>query len=680
MRTETAKRIAWPSFALFGLLAVAGLYLLARADIDFAENTVFVAIFLAMAGVGALVGSRQPGNPIGWLLLASCCVIASAFVAAAYSTYGYRFDEGLPLLPWAAWISTWPWPLGIGLILTFLILLFPDGGLPSRRWKPVAWASGIAIGVVCVSVALMPGRLEDTPAVNPLGIPGTHQLFDATAGIAFLALAALAVASVISLLVRFRHSAGEQRKQIAWFLFAAALLVVDILVDTVMEAFGVTYNAWFVTVLDVVAFVSIPAAVGIAILKYRLYEIDTVIRKSVVVGVLAAFITLVYLGIVVGIGALVGSQRNILLSISATAIIALAFQPLRERVRRVADRLVYGERATPYEVLADFSKRAGGTFSTDEVLPQMVQILAAGTGATHARVWLRVGSEFRVGAAWPDDLADASPIPVNDDLSGFAEGEHAFGVLHGGDLLGAISVVMPARDPLTPDGARLLRDAAAQAGLILRNVGLIEELRDSRRRIVAAQDQRAKTLERNIHDGAQQQLVALTVKLRLLEKLAGHDPGRAVEIAGEVQRDATDALENLRDLARGIYPPLLADQGLEAALAAQVRKASVPVSIEVEGLGRYSQDVESAVYFSCLEALQNVTKYAEATQAYLRLSVEASQLVFQIVDDGVGFDADSVQRGSGLVGMADRIEAIGGALEIQSRPRMGTSVAGRVPV
>ncbi len=348
MRTETAKRIAWPSFALFVLLALAGLYFLARADDDFAGNAVFAAIFLAMAGVGALVGSRKPESPIGWLLLVSSCVIASAFVASAYATYGYRVDDGLPLLPWAAWMSTWPWPLGIGLMVTFLFLLFPDGSLPSRRWKPVSWASGIAIVVVCVSVAVMPGRLEGTPAVNPLGIPGTREVFDATAGIAFFALAALAVASVASLLVRFRHAVGEERKQIAWFLFAAALLLVDLLIDGVMEAMGVVHDAWFVTALDVIAFVSIPAAVGIAILKYRLYEIDTVLKKSVVVGVLAAFITLVYLGIVVGVGALVGSQRNILLSIIATAIIALAFQPPERacpsprgpaRVRRACDSI-----------------------------------------------------------------------------------------------------------------------------------------------------------------------------------------------------------------------------------------------------------------------------------------------------------------------------------------------------
>jgi signal transduction histidine kinase len=679
METQTAKRIVWPAVVLFAFLGPVGLYLVARAKDDIAEDGVFAAIFLAVCAIGALVALRQPGNPIGWLLLFCSCVIAVAFVASAYATFGYERD-GLPMLQWAAWLASWPWALAIGLLLTFLFLLFPDGRLPSRRWRPVAWASGVAIATVCVSVALTPGRLEGTPAENPIGVPGTRELLDAAAGIAFFALGALAIASVISLLVRFRRASGDERKQIAWFLFAASLLVVDILVDTVMEAFGVVRNAWFVTALDAIAFVSIPTAVGIAILKYRLYEIDTVIRKSVVIGLLAAFITAVYLGIVVGVGALVGSQRNILLSIVATAIIAIVFQPIRERVRRLADRLVFGQRATPYEVLADFSERAAGTYSTDEVLPRMVQVLAAGTGAIEARVWLRVGSELRMGASWPSDAVVAPVSAQSDNLAGFPDGEQAFPVRHGGELLGAITVVMPSSDPLTPDREKLLNDVAAQAGLILRNVRLIEDLRESRRRIVAAQDERAKALERNIHDGAQQQLVALTVKLRILGQIAGRDPERTAEMAANLQHEATEALENLRDLARGIYPPLLADQGLGAALEAQARKAAVPVSFETDGIGRYSQSVESAVYFCCLEALQNVSKYAHATHVEIRLEATPDELIFEVADDGRGFDMSSRRYGSGLVGMADRMEAIGGVLEVRSRPKIGTEVEGRIPV
>ena len=679
MRTQTARWIAWPALALFVVLAPVGLLLVAGADRGITEDAVFGATFFAIGAVGALVASRRPDNPIGWLMLLSTCVIAVAFLASACAEYGYRNDADLPLLRWAAWLSTWPWALAIGILLTFLFLLFPDGRLPSRRWRPVAWASGVAIFVVCVSVALTPGRLEGTPAVNPIGIPGTSELLDAVAGIAFFTLGGLAVASVVSLIVRFRRAEGAERKQIALVLFAASLVVFDVVLDTVMQAFEITSDPWFVTALDVAAFVSIPAAVGIAILKYRLYEIDTVIRKSVVIALLAAFITSVYLGIVVGIGALVGSQRNILLSIIATAIIALAFQPIRERARRMADRLVYGERATPYEVLADFSERAAGTYSIEEVLPRMVQILAAGTGATRTRAWVRVGSELRVGASWPEG-SDVAPVRVEgDDPSRFPEGERVFAVRHGGELLGAISVIMPSSDPLTPDREKLLTDAAAQAGLILRNVQLVEDLRESRRRIVAAQDERAKALERNIHDGAQQQLVALAVKLRVLEGLAARDPGRTAEMASELREDATDALENLRDLARGIYPPLLADQGLGAALEAQARKSAIPVEVDPDGVGRHPQEVESAVYFSVLEALQNVAKYARAEHVTVRLGDGTGGITFEVEDDGVGFEQAATPAGTGLQGMADRLAAVDGRLDVASTPGSGTRVTGSIP-
>jgi signal transduction histidine kinase len=253
-------------------------------------------------------------------------------------------------------------------------------------------------------------------------------------------------------------------------------------------------------------------------------------------------------------------------------------------------------------------------------------------------------------------------------------------VRHQGEVLGALSITKKAGDPLTPTERKLVDDLAAQGGLVLRNVRLIDELRASRRRIVAAQDERAKQLERNIHDGAQQQLVALTVKLRLLGQLASRDPARTAQMASELQTEATEALEDLRDLARGIYPPLLADKGLPTALEAQARKAAVQVSVETDGVGRYPPDVESALYFCCLEALQNVAKYAHATHAGVRLSASGEELAFEVSDDGSGFDPISTGYGTGLQGMADRLDAIGGTLEVRSQPGMGTTVTGRVPV
>ena len=239
---------------------------------------------------------------------------------------------------------------------------------------------------------------------------------------------------------------------------------------------------------------------------------------------------------------------------------------------------------------------------------------------------------------------------------------------------------MPANDPLDPSRERLVRDLAGQAGLVLRNVRLIEELKASRQRLVAAQDEERRKLERNIHDGAQQQLVALAVKLKLLGTLASRDPDKAVDLAAQLQTEATDALENLRDLARGIYPPLLADKGLVAALEAQARKATIPTTVEGGGGGRFGQDVEAAVYFSCLEALQNVAKYAEASRATIALSNGAGSLSFTVTDDGAGFDASQASYGTGLQGIADRLAALGGTLDVRSEPGNGATIEGRLPV
>jgi signal transduction histidine kinase len=340
---------------------------------------------------------------------------------------------------------------------------------------------------------------------------------------------------------------------------------------------------------------------------------------------------------------------------------------VRRWARRLADRLVYGKRATPYEVLAEFSERLGTTYADEDVTARMAQLLREATGADAAHVWLSVGGRLQPVASAPSAAPQASWPTDGVDVH------------YRGEKLGGLSVVMPANDPLDPTRAKLITDLAAQAGPVLENVRLIEELRASRRRIVSSQDERAKKLERDIHDGAQQQLVALTVKLRLLEQIAERDGAKAKQMAAELQTDATGALEDLRDLARGIYPPLLADKGLGAALEAQARKAAIPITVSANDLGRFSPEVESAVYFSCLEALQNVAKYAEATTATIELSNGSDELRLSVSDDGRGFDAATTSYGTGLQGIADRLAAIGGTLTVESAPGQGTTISGVVP-
>jgi len=235
--------------------------------------------------------------------------------------------------------------------------------------------------------------------------------------------------------------------------------------------------------------------------------------------------------------------------------------------------------------------------------------------------------------------------------------------------------------------SKLIDDLAHQAGLVLKNMGLsadlrarLEELRASRQRLVSAQDVERRRLERNLHDGAQQHLVALKVKLGLAEMLLGRDPEKAAATLKQLKDEADEALETLRDLARGIYPPLLADKGLVVALESQARKATVPMRVEAEGVQRYAQGVEATVYFCVPEALQNVQKYAGASHGVVRLREDVEQLLVEITDDGRGFDVTTALRGAGLTNMEDRLDALGGSLQIESIPRVGTTLRATVPV
>jgi signal transduction histidine kinase len=295
-------------------------------------------------------------------------------------------------------------------------------------------------------------------------------------------------------------------------------------------------------------------------------------------------------------------------------------------------------------------------------------------------VWLRVGRELRPSASWPSDATAQPNVSIDGDAVPTMHGAYAAAVRDRGELLGALSVEMPASDPMTPDKERLVADLASQAGLVLRNVALVEELRESRRRLVAAQDHERRKLERNIHDGAQQQLVALAVKARLARQFVARDPAKTEEMLGQIEAETQTALDDLRDLARGIYPPLLADKGLGSALDAQARKAPFPVRVDADGVGRLPQDVEAAVYFSCLEALQNVAKYAAASEATITITRSPTVLTFAVTDDGRGFDPTAMGSGGGLEGLGDRLAAIGGTFDLRTAPGAGTTISGTVPI
>jgi signal transduction histidine kinase len=339
-------------------------------------------------------------------------------------------------------------------------------------------------------------------------------------------------------------------------------------------------------------------------------------------------------------------------------------------------------------VLSDFAQDMAEQLDVDVAMDRMASVLAAATGAVRVEVWVRVGPRLRPRAAWPHGSTPSVPVPLADSavLPAFDAATRAVAVRHGDELLGAITLQKPRNEPVSATEDKLLEHLASQAGLVLRNVRLtaelharIDDLRASRRRLVQAQDTERQRIERNLHDGAQQQLVALNVQLTLLED-AADDPGEVREITGELRAGLRAALDDLRALARGIYPPLLADQGLSAALHAQAGKAPLPVEIGADGIGRYPREAEAAAYFCILEALQNVAKYARASRATVALSCPDRHLGFTVTDDGDGFDPAKATHGTGLQGMADRLAAVGGTLRVDSAPGSGTTISGTLPV
>ena len=322
----------------------------------------------------------------------------------------------------------------------------------------------------------------------------------------------------------------------------------------------------------------------------------------------------------------------------------------------------------------------GETYSGEDIHVRMVRLLAEGTGAASAGVWLRVGDEYRPVATWPTNGSPASVRATKEEPPEYEEATASVPVKHRGELLGMLTVDKPPNEPLTPVEQTLVTDLAGQAALLLANSRLFEDLRASRQRLVAAQDEERRRLERNLHDGAQQQLVALAVQARMAESFAGTDLNRQRELLRQMQEGIQDTLEDLRDLARGIYPPLLADKGLASAIEAQSRKVPMPVSVETDGIGRYPQEFEAAVYFCVLEALQNVSKYAGASEVTVRVWRDNEDLVFAVTDDGRGFDRRTTPLGTGMRNMSDRLAAVGGSLEVQSQLGGGTSVFGRIPI
>ena len=629
---------------------------------------------------------------LGGLVLAAAA-LGGALVLCGGILHG---DPTGPLASAAALVR----PLAAGLLPAValdLIASLPDGQLVSRPRRvvvAVGYAAGVGLGL-----ALWAER----PALPPWPV--------VVAGI-------LAVAAGVPLSHRrFVATSGTARQRMEWIGLAAVLVAEAALVVTALRLLA----GWPRQVPEVVGAVSvvIPLSLAAGTSPRLLGRVDRLLAHTVSLAGLSGLVVAVYLLVVLGLGR-VPSEREralLLLSMVAAAVCAVLYHPARQRLTEAANRMVYGERSPPEEALRSFGTRLSRAIPLDELLLQLAESLHKTMALEAAEVWTGSEGLLERAASVPDlgparlvlDQAEASVI-ARAGVSGPAwlaiwipsllEGRQAAAtrvaaVAHSGDLLGLLVVARRVDEHFTEEDERVLAELARQVGLALHNVRLdsalqaslvelrrrAEELQASRARIVAAADAERRRIERNLHDGAQQRLVALAVKLRLARRLVDADPEQTRGMLDELREELKDAVEELRSLAHGIYPPLLMDQGLAAALGSAAQRATIPTRVEAGPIGRYPSEMEAAAYFCCLEALQNAMKHAgpQAT-AVVGVWEEAGALRFTVRDDGTGFDPAAGDGGTGFVNMRDRLGAIGGTLRVESSPGAGTSILGTLPL
>ena len=616
---------------------------------------------LASSAVGLLLATRCGDNPIGWLLLANGLVLAASAVAITYAEYAVLAEPGaLPGGEWAVLYSERAWPL-LFVCPTAIAFVFPDGRLPSPGWRPVAIATAASFAVLIVLSLLAAERYSDEFAHVSSPLP---QLSESIIGIPFLlsGLGALGglVAGALAIRTRLRRASGVERYQLKWLAYAATLIPATVIVCLAEIAITGEEDP-AVTVALVVTMTAIAGAIGVAITRYRLYEIDGLVSRTLAYAVLTAGLAGTFAAVSLSLGVAIGSGST-LPTAAATLAVALAFGPLRSRVQRMVDRRF--DRAR-YEGLGKVERfldelRAGRAApeGIGDVLAQ-----ALGDPTLELFFWLpeetlHVDAAGRVVAE--SRLGGRACMPVR---------------------RGALQLATVVHDESLGDRPGLLQNVIEAAGLAIEVARLrvevrrrLAEVEESRARIVTAGYEERRRLERDLHDGAQQRLVSIGLALRHVQGQLPA-PSRPADELNATVDEVLVAIEELRELARGVRPAGL-DDGLSPALRELASRSPLPIRVSATE-ERFEDRLETAAYFVASEALANVAKHAGASEVSVSAVRQNGSLVLSVRDDGTGGALPAA--GSGLAGMSDRVAALGGTLSVDSPSGRGTVVTAELP-
>ncbi|HEY5879439.1 MAG TPA: ATP-binding protein [Nakamurella sp.] len=672
-----------------GAVAVLGCFGFVAADIAAGQgfgSLAWVGLGIApMLLLGAYVTHRRPAHPEARLLL---LVGASLAVNELLGRLLDPVPSGAAPPVWVLLNLLYQYATVVTVAgVAALVALYPDG-VGERPWHSAVVRAGWWVALsLPVLMLLANDRLvtiywvapPDSAPPNPWAQPW----FGLLAGpLEYLyQTSILVVVGVVVLAIRYVRAGAETRRRTRLLLIVMAAGLVSLAVDVALRSIGV-YSPLFAAAYLVFVLL-ITATIALGIVQFRLFDIDLVVRRSVVYALLSLAITALYLALAVGPGLAFGRLIPVEIAVLLTIAAAIAFHPVRRRMNAWADRLVFGERVSRYRLLTDFGADLDCEVRVDEVLPALADAVARGLRSSWVRVRLR-------GTGDDDWLTD--PVGVAGTPTGPAELVQL--LRRGGEVVGRIECGS-APEPYTEADRELLATLAAQAATAIANARLTAQLADrlgelerSRARIVSAQDTERRRIERDIHDGVQQDVVALILRMGLSRSQVARGDVPADDAIAALQADAGDLLGDLRELARGIRPAVLSDSGLVAALQARVAKMPLPVALRADKSlrsRRFGADVEAAAYFLVCEALTNAAKHAAATTVLVDLSTAGPSLVVRVQDDGRGSGPPAGVPGSagggvGLVNLRDRVEALGGTLTVVTEPDRGTAVQASLPL
>lgn len=657
-------------------IAVHGVLTSGNYQLFLTHQTLNPFITIGFAVIGALVASRHPRNPVGWIFVTVGLLFALLTLIAAIHTYGSTSISGYK---WIVWLGSWLWIPATFIPLAFVPLVFPTGHLLSPRWRFAVLASALGLAAIVLGVMLHPGPLSSwsLPA-NPFGIPGAGPTLEMLINIGSGLCAIGFLGSLAASIVRFRRSKDIERNQMKWLIYAVSInVIVSIMVQVFWSLWPNIPGYYEISILlSNMTILSIAIASAIAILRHRLYDIDLIINRTLVYSALTIGVAILYGLVVGGLGALFQASGNIIFSLLATGLAAVLVQPLRDVLQRLVNRLMYGERDDPYAVLSGLSRQLGSSLPPEAMLPSVVETVAHTLKLPYVAITLKKDEDFSIAASYGLPREDWIQLPL----------------LYQGETIGYLR--LSTRSPgehFTPGEQRLLKDIARHVGISAHTVLITQDLRHlamdlqhSREQIIKSREEERLKLRRDLHDEIGPQLASLKLNLDVARNLLRRDPKAAEDLLLELRSQTQNAISDIRRLAYDLRPPALDQLGLGSAIreyASQLERND-GLKIQFNGLQNMPSlpaAVEVAVYRIVIESLVNVVRHSQGRNCCISISTVDGNLQVEITDDGVGLPED-VREGVGMNSMRERAAELGGKCVVEAVPQGGTRVLARLPL